>query len=164
MIACVILLSDKITWYNIFISVFADINRIKSNFASSRGLTQRDPVRLKSQNNRVQFFNIYNTKMKKSIRIRVNLQVKELLWDCVRVLELVLQQCECFGAEVDLIGSKGNSGREIGGEGWILARNGGGGGGTSGHGGSPARTRTARDEVPQFSCWVGLLNLDSQLQ
>jgi len=79
MIACEILVSDKITWYNIFISVFADINIIKSNVASSRGLTKRSPIRLKSQNKRVQFSNIYNTKMKKLIRNGVNLQVKELL-------------------------------------------------------------------------------------
>jgi len=78
-------------------------------------------------------------------------------------LELVLQQSECFGAVVDLIGSKGKSGREIGGEGWIFARNGGGSGGTSGHGGSPARTRTARDEVPQFSCLIWILSCNNSL-
>lgn len=51
--------------------------------------------------------------MKKSIGIDVNLQVKELLGDGVRVEKFVLQQGECFSAVFDLIGSKGNSGREI---------------------------------------------------
>jgi hypothetical protein len=46
--------------------------------------------------------------------IGVNLQVKKLLGDGVRVKELILQQSECFGAVINLIGSKGNSGGEIG--------------------------------------------------
>lgn len=49
----VILISGEITWYNITVSIFAEISRIKSNIASSRRLTQRYPIRLKSQHKRV---------------------------------------------------------------------------------------------------------------
>jgi hypothetical protein len=45
--ACLVLVSNEITWYNVFISIFADIDRIKSNVASSRGLTESYPIILK---------------------------------------------------------------------------------------------------------------------
>lgn len=82
----------------------------------------------------------------------MNLQVKKLLGDGVRVSALVLQQSECFRAVLDLIGSEGDSGGEIGRQIQILARKCGGGScGISSHGGSPARTGAGRNEVPQFN-------------
>lgn len=111
------MVSGKFTWQHVSISIFAQIDSIKSNVASSRHLTRCYPVRLmmKSQHREREGLVLTLLLLSDDIEIFKNeefnlyiwsyLQVSELLGDGVGSAELVLQQGERFCTVLDLIGS-----------------------------------------------------------